>query len=664
VWRRMVRMGARRGAASAASAAAHASAANRAAEGTRLVEAAKKVRVGVRLGGARKEEDDPISRKAPRRRKARQPRPELELELESAGDDGTDQLSPLQRDSSPRSGSTLHDTLASTKLKAGLKSASAFYDATPRGSAADGGSDGIDTAQEDEDDAVLGEELTFSERSLPAQDFELVGCVVYVIFLLLYTVLVQQGRGRSTYQFAQTARDTGAVGEFMQIDSLVDYRDWLEVGFFPGLRAASYAASPQAGIILVGPPRLRQIVGDDNCTISDEMAGMPMACFKDTDSGASSDWPQPPDSPFKFKWSSAAETGEGTYSSTAGYSYDGGGFLLNGTGRLVQRVPDIARPASELFPFSHLRISVEDLFYSGWMSDRTRAIIHDYTLYSAHKDAYVAVRLVLEYGPEHGGFICSKHVRIFVLNEWPDFVVMLEMTFYSILFMLIARDVRELLQLVSEAQQQLKDHIVRLRFQLRLHILQHAAFASMFQYRPRVLMGQIALRLNDPKLRDDRRFHIEQLNAIGKQIPELHNKFRRYLHSEGNRPPSSTDQALAVLDVLDVIQTLDRHQQEVDTLSNSEAWLIIKLYIKFMAALRVYMTNGWRVLDLMNYAIFLFTCFARFTLNDLMATSEAQVLDLPRPQTDLDTGLEITPWDDDSKFVRFYGIAYWTTNIT
>ena len=31
---------------------------------------------------------------------------------------------------------------------------------------------------------------------------------------------------------------------------------------------------------------------------------------------------------------------------------------------------------------------------------------------------------------------------------------------------------RELLQLVGEAQQQLKDHIVRLRFKLRVQILQ------------------------------------------------------------------------------------------------------------------------------------------------------------------------------------------------
>ena len=85
--------------------------------------------------------------------------------------------------------------------------------------------------------------------------------------------------------------------------------------------------------------------------------------------------------------------------------------MLNETGKLIIREPDISRPASELFPFSHLRMSTEDLFYSGWMSDRTRAIIHDFALYSAQKDAYVSVRLVLEYGPEHGGFICSKHVR-------------------------------------------------------------------------------------------------------------------------------------------------------------------------------------------------------------------------------------------------------------
>eukprot|EP01043_Picozoa_sp_COSAG02_P013373 COSAG02_NODE_533_length_20665_cov_216.617281_16_plen_1091_part_00 len=603
-------------------------------EAIKLKKAAEKVRVGVRLS------DNRSHRRSQGRRRPQRPT----LQLEDAEDDA-DQLSPLPTQDR-------------------LRSASAFYDATPRSSAAETGSEGAGADAADAADEALDDDLVFSERALPTPPFEYAGCFHYVVFLMLYTLLALEGRNKSTYQFGQFARDSGAVDEFMTIDSVVDYRDWLEVGFFPGLRMASYAASSETGIILVGPPRLRQIVGSMNCTISPEMAGMPLSCFEDVDSGETTGWPQPADSPFKFTWASAEETGEGTYGSTSGYTYQGGGFLLNGTGRIVQRVPTIARASSELFPFAHSRISVEDLFYSGWMTDRTRAVFHDYALYSANKDAYVSVRLVLEYGPEHGGFLTSKHVRIFFLNKWPDRTVILEMTFYTVLFLLIASDLKELLHLVKEAEQQLKDHIVRQRFRLRLRILQHAAFAAIFQYRPKVLMAQVASRLNDPALGDDRRFHIEKLNAIGAEIPKLHDKYRRYLRSDENRPPSSTDQALAVLDVLDIIRVLDTHQQEVDTLSNSKAWLVKKQLIKLRAGLRVYMTNGWRVLDAVNYCLFLFTCFARFTLNDLMKTCESEVAALPRMDTDGDTGLVMTPWDDDSKFVRFYGIAFWTTNIT
>lgn len=611
-------------------------------EAIRPKKAAEKVRVGVRLSDRSSSTDDSSHRRTQGRRRPQRPT----LQLEDAEDD-SDQISPLPVQQSSK---TSHDR---------HRSASAFYDATPRDSAA--GREGAETEAED---AALDAELEFTERSLPALPFEYVGCLHYVLFLMLYTMLALEGRNKSTYQFAQFARDSGAVDAFMAIDSVVDYRDWLEVGFFPGLRATSYAASSETGVLLVGPPRLRQIVGSVNCTISPEMAGMPLSCFEDVDSGEVNGWTQPADSPFKFTWASAEETGEGTYSSTSGYTYQGGGFLLKGTGRILQRVPDIARASSELFPFAHTRISVDDLFYSGWMSDRTRAVFHDYALYSANKDAYVSVRLVLEYGPEHGGFLKSKHVRIFFLNSWPDRTVLLEMTFYTVLFMLIASDLKELLNLVNDSERQLKDHIVRERFKLRLQILQHAAFAAIFRYRPKVLMAQIASRLNDPALDDDRRFHIEQLNKIGAEVTKLHTKYRRYLQSEGNRPPSSTDQALAVLDVLDNIRVLDVHQQEVDTLSNPKAWLVKKQLIKLRAGLRVYMTNGWRVLDVVNYCLFLFTCFARFTLNDLMKTCVSEVAALPRMNTDGDTGLVMTPWDDDSKFVRFYGIAFWTTNIT
>ena len=52
------------------------------------------------------------------------------------------------------------------------------------------------------------------------------------------------------------------------------------------------------------------------------------------------------------------------------------------------------------------------------------------------------------------------------------------------------------------------------RFELRLKMVQHAAFKKLFPYRPRVLMQQLMLRIT--KTGAARRHHILQMNAIGR----------------------------------------------------------------------------------------------------------------------------------------------------
>ena len=63
------------------------------------------------------------------------------------------------------------------------------------------------------------------------------------------------------------------------------------------------------------------------------------------------------------------------------------------------------------FP-SRYQTPVGRMLNAGLLHPATRAIMHDFTIYSANKDAYVNVRLVIEIGLEHGMFIPSKHVRI------------------------------------------------------------------------------------------------------------------------------------------------------------------------------------------------------------------------------------------------------------
>ena len=183
-------------------------------EELKLRQAARKVRVGVQLSGAaaqaQSEPEPGPRRRGGRRAKGQAPPPELALQLPEgaeAAEDG-DKVSPL-----PSLGTV---TGVSGKMKGALKSASAFYDATPRGTmldeAAGGGGD------DDSDEDVLGEELIFTERDMPEIPFDYVGCLNYVVFLMVYTFLAMEGRNRSTYQFAQFARDTGAVMEFKSLN--------------------------------------------------------------------------------------------------------------------------------------------------------------------------------------------------------------------------------------------------------------------------------------------------------------------------------------------------------------------------------------------------------------------------------------------------------------
>eukprot|EP01047_Picozoa_sp_COSAG01_P050912 COSAG01_NODE_5194_length_4419_cov_6.478752_5_plen_147_part_00 len=69
--------------------------------------------------------------------------------------------------------------------------------------------------------------------------------------------------------------------------------------------------------------------------------------------------------------------------------------------------------------------------HTGWLHPATRAILHDYTLYSSTKDAYVTVRLVIEIGLDHGLFIPTKHVRMLMLTDWPEQSVVVEFIFYG-----------------------------------------------------------------------------------------------------------------------------------------------------------------------------------------------------------------------------------------
>ena len=57
---------------------------------------------------------------------------------------------------------------------------------------------------------------------------------------------------------------------------------------------------------------------------------------------------------------------------------------------------------SELYPWARYQTPVQPLLDAGLLHPATRVVMHDFTIYSATKDAYVNVRLVMEIGLEHG----------------------------------------------------------------------------------------------------------------------------------------------------------------------------------------------------------------------------------------------------------------------
>eukprot|EP01052_Picozoa_sp_SAG31_P017841 SAG31_NODE_1239_length_9169_cov_18.922492_5_plen_102_part_00 len=57
--------------------------------------------------------------------------------------------------------------------------------------------------------------------------------------------------------------------------------------------------------------------------------------------------------------------------------------------------------------YAHSRPAADDLFAAGWISSKTRAIMHDFTIYSAPAHLYVNVRLVIEIGVDHGSYRTS-----------------------------------------------------------------------------------------------------------------------------------------------------------------------------------------------------------------------------------------------------------------
>ena len=90
-------------------------------------------------------------------------------------------------------------------------------------------------------------------------------------------------------------------------------------------------------------------------------------------------------------------------------------------------------------------------------------------------------------------WVPQKHVNVLFL---PVGLTVQEIVFFTFVLLLIVQECFQFWEHYESAEAYLKESIVRQRFRLRLKMLQHAAFQSLFPYRPEVLMAQLSRRID------------------------------------------------------------------------------------------------------------------------------------------------------------------------
>ena len=182
-------------------------------------------------------------------------------------------------------------------------------------------------------------------------------------------------------------------------------------------------------IILAGPPRVRQIRAGTTCEVSPEMDGFGqnshgVMCWNNDEE--TDGWAAGNNSEFNFEYQSATDLSEGKYSMHTGTDFTGAGYVLRNISKLLRRDANKFSEGNEFYAWSHSRPDCSDLFALGWLTPQTRAIFHDFTVYSAAFNAYVTTRLVIEIGLDHQLWIPAKHISVIYPHAWDS-----NLTFFS-----------------------------------------------------------------------------------------------------------------------------------------------------------------------------------------------------------------------------------------
>ena len=137
------------------------------------------------------------------------------------------------------------------------------------------------------------------------------------------------------------------------------------------------------------------------------------------------------------------------------------------------------------------------------------------------------------------------------------------------------------------------------KFELQFEICRQAAFKNVFAYRPKALLAQLKEKVDETPAA--RKFHISELNRLGKQVEQLHVSVKEF--AKGNeKSNNAVDKAEAILQVLSDLADVKTRQQQLDTLEGREGGLeLLKRWrLRCKLATDLFLEDSWRVIDVMN----------------------------------------------------------------
>ena len=504
-------------------------------------------------------------------------------------------------------------------------------------------------------------ELAFIPRQVPLTSGSGGGLLVFVIFLVSFTALTMLERNDGVFFFAEHTRQLVGIDDFRRLEgqhhTYREYQQWFQYHFVDGLANVSTRLDryPGASVVMVGPPRIRQIrydpsgvnvlpggglldrVYDDNLEDTAPFGrGVP-----DTGGGVGKPaW----SSGGQWHYQSSKVTGDWPQSGRLSLFYSGAGYVLD-LHPWLHRDSDELNQGSEFYPFAHWQVNATDLWEMGWLDKQTKAILHDFTLYSVSEDLFAFCRVTAEFEGNGAVFQMGVNLRVFWV-ERPNWFMAVQYTFLGFLSILILAELQELKHGLRMTEKVLVERIVEVKYQLRLKQLQFAAEHGVpALYQPHKVLKKLANRLYAAD--GSCVHHIVQLNKIGNAIPPLQAHFAdamRMLEVSGMKGSSKVFKPNPVLK-----GRLEKAEAELAMVRAKDSNVLTtckSCWVRMRCSTEFYFQGEWNNIDSINYTMLLVSFILRMWSWSLMPGVKEQVANLDRE----------SPYDD-ANYINTYMIA-------